>query len=283
MKRHWKKILLGLLAVVFIVGGIVLYQFKFKEYDVADEEIEKITDEDYEIELPDGTTIGGDEDGEIEEGSESGGEGASVAAGDSSDGGSNGDSSSSEGSETVAGSGQVAGTSTSGAGDASVGGKGSVAGTSGGKGSSSGSAGSATGSGSGGGSGAGSAAPGGSSPGGQLSVAEIKGKYTPSFASLQSQANGRIDSLVGRALGEYNEKKNSGESISYGYFYQKYMGAANSLESQTDATFNKLIGALEGELQRNGYDKSYAQSFRDQYNSEKEARRNSIIKKAMNR
>ncbi|NYF23628.1 hypothetical protein [Sporosarcina sp. JAI121] len=57
--------------------------------------------------------------------------------------------------------------------------------------------------------------------------------------------------------------------MSYGYFYTKYEGAANGLEANTDAVFAGGIKAVEKDLAANGYDKSYAQSFTDDYNAEK--------------
>lgn len=281
IKRHWKKVLLGLFAVVLVVGGYLLYQFQFKEYDVADEEVEKITDEDYTIELPDGTNIGGDNDGaSANEGDPKAGEDAS-ASGESGAGSASGadDKATDDGSDKIVSTEGTPG----GAGSAAVAGVSQTSSENQGSGNSSGSkSGTSAGSGSGGSTGSGSAdstQPSGSKP----TVAAIKNKYAPSFESLQSQAHGKINSLVGRAKAEYSEKKSNGESISYGYFYQKYMGAAASLEGQTDAVFNQLIGAVESELQQNGYSKEYAQSFRDQYKAEKESMRSSIISSAMNR
>lgn len=281
MKRHWKKVLLGLVAVALLIGGFVLYQFQFKEYDVADEEVEKITDEDYTIELPDGTNIGGDNDGaSANEGDPEAGE-AAPASGESGAGSASG----ADGEATVDGTDKIVSTegTPGGAGSAAVAGVSQTSSENQGSGNSSGSkSGTSAGAGSGGSTGSGSAdstQPSGSKP----TVAAIKNKYAPSFESLQSQAHGKINSLVGRAKAEYSEKKSNGESISYGYFYQKYMGAAASLEGQTDAVFNQLIGAVESELQQNGYSKEYAQSFRDQYQAEKESMRSSIISSAMNR
>ena len=112
-------------------------------------------------------------------------------------------------------------------------------------------------------------------------VASIKQKYAPTFGALQSQADGKLNALVGRAKSEYSTKKANGESIDFGYFYNKYVGAANGLEAQTDAVFNGVISAVQKDLTANGYDKSYAQSFIDEYNAKKKARRDSLLSKAM--
>jgi hypothetical protein len=54
----------------------------------------------------------------------------------------------------------------------------------------------------------------------KVTAESIKAKYRPVFESLQSQANGQLDALVGAAISEYKTKQANGESISYSYFYQ---------------------------------------------------------------
>ena len=103
------------------------------------------------------------------------------------------------------------------------------------------------------------------------------------MSNLQAQANGRIDALVGRALAEYQGKKASGESVNYAYFYNKYSSAASELEGRTDTVFYQLISVIEKELESNGYGKSHAQSLVSEYEAQKEARRDALLNKAMNR
>ena len=113
-------------------------------------------------------------------------------------------------------------------------------------------------------------------------VASIKQKYTPLFQNLQSQAESKVSSLIGRAQAEYSSKKMNGESVSFGYFYNKYMGAASGLEASTDAAFENLLAAVEQDLENNGFNKSYAASFRNEYSASKEALRSELYKKALN-
>ena len=63
--RILKWLLLSLGVVILLGGSYVLYEFKFKTYDVADEDVERIVDEGYEIELPDGTSMKVGKDGNI--------------------------------------------------------------------------------------------------------------------------------------------------------------------------------------------------------------------------
>ncbi|CAG9608496.1 hypothetical protein [Pseudoneobacillus rhizosphaerae] len=111
-------------------------------------------------------------------------------------------------------------------------------------------------------------------------VKQIKDLYRPVFKSLQSQANGKIDSLVSRAIGEYRAQQSNGESISYSYFYQKYSSAGKELEAKTDGAFNYIYTALEKELKNNGYSTSHAKDFRDQYEVSKKERESLLLAKA---
>ena len=65
MKKKLKIFLSVFVIILVAAGSYLLYTFKFKEYDVADEEVEQIVKDPYEIELPDGTKLTLDEDGEV--------------------------------------------------------------------------------------------------------------------------------------------------------------------------------------------------------------------------
>jgi hypothetical protein len=112
-------------------------------------------------------------------------------------------------------------------------------------------------------------------------AAAIIEKYKPTFHELESQADGKLNSLVSYAFSEYSSKKASGEKVSYGYFYSKYTSAAETLEAGTDAAFNYVYNALVNELKKSGYSANEAQSIKDQYNSMKKQRRSALMSKAM--
>ncbi|MFJ7970208.1 hypothetical protein [Psychrobacillus sp. NPDC096389] len=112
-------------------------------------------------------------------------------------------------------------------------------------------------------------------------VATIKGKYRPALEGLETQADDKINALVGHAVAEYQDKKASGEKVDFGYFYNKYMTAASDLEANTDTIFQAVLDAVEKDLAANGYDKSYAQSFKDEYEATKKARRDNLLSKAL--
>lgn len=222
MKRVWKYILLVFVLLVVSIGGYGLYIFKFKEYDVADPEVEEIIEDPYVITLPDGTEIVVDKEGNIIE------ERKDEPAEENSDGAQNEDTQSEDPTPSENDPNQVTGDSEQ----------------------------------------------------QRLTVSEIKEKYIPSLKELENQANSNLDALIQKAYDEYSAKRANGESIDIGYFYNKYMGAANGLEARTDAAFNALMTIIENELEENGYSKAHAQSLRDDYNAAKEERRSNLLKKA---
>ena len=296
MKKHWKKIILVLGVLFLCVVGYLIYLFQFKEYDVADEQVDEITKENYEVELPDGSKIIVDGEGnvieqEAGEGAEDGSEGSATDTASGDDGEEGSETDGSEGSSSSDGSTGTstgtAGSSTSNGGTTS-GGSDKAAGTSG-SGSSSENTGSngsdsaGSGSGSAGGSGnsgSGDSGSGSDSGSGKVTVAQIKQKYEPSLADIEGQANARINGLVGRAKSEYDTKKANGESISYGYFYNKYMSAATELEGRTDTVFYAVLGSMKKELKANGLAESHADSLVSEYEARKEQRKSDLISKA---
>lgn len=276
MKKHWKKILGAFLALSLIVGGYLIYIFQFKEYDIADSEVTEITRETYKIDLPDGSSIELDEEGNIVESSDTN----TIPAGSTNNGTSSGNGTTNDDSTTGTNTGSTGSTDSSSSNSGKTSSNGGSSGSTGSTGSNS-SGGSSNDSNNGDSSSDG-ANTGNNSDGG-VTVASIKQKYEPVMSSLQSQANSRIDALVGRAYSEYQGKKANGESVNYAYFYNKYTSAASELESRTDKVFYSVISVIEKELVANGYGKTHAQSLISEYEAEKEARRNALIDKAMNR
>jgi hypothetical protein len=112
-------------------------------------------------------------------------------------------------------------------------------------------------------------------------AASIMAKYQPAFEDLESQANGKLDSLLSYAFDEYQTKKAKGEDISYFYFYSKYSHAARTLEANTDASFDVIYNALVKELVRSGYSADEAKPLKDHYLSLKKQRSSAILGKAM--
>ncbi|MBS7345598.1 MAG: hypothetical protein KIG60_08150 [Caryophanon sp.] len=65
--KKWKWFLVIVLVLFLAIGGTALYFFKFKTYDVADEKVDAVLEENFELELPDGTVVVVDKDGNIVE------------------------------------------------------------------------------------------------------------------------------------------------------------------------------------------------------------------------
>lgn len=260
----WFKRLLVVFGIVFLLGGsYVIYLLKFKDYDIADSEVTEITKETFNIELPDGSTIELDEDGNIVESD------ASENTGSTEDE----ETESSTGTSTNTNDGNTSSTEGSSSGSEGTSNTGKNETTSGNGGSTDGSNGSSNG-------GSTSTPP---SDVDRVTVASIKDKYEPVMSSLQGQATSRIDALVGRAYSEYQAKKANDESVNYAYFYNKYSSAAAELEGRTDKVFYQIVGVIENELKANNLAASHAQSFITQYEKEKEARRSALLDKAINR
>ncbi|WP_252501988.1 hypothetical protein [Sporosarcina sp. Marseille-Q4943] len=246
MKKKWKISIAVVSAIVLGAGAYLAYIFKFKEYDVADVEVQEIIANPYEIELPDGSKLVIGEDGSVNQL-----EGNTVAKGEKGGGSPDGESEVGDSGESSSTGGNTVGVTppkSESKGTSTNSSKQPVSTTETNK---------------------------------KVTVADVKGKYEPVFKQLEGQADAKINSLIGRAKKEYSDKKANGESISYGYFYNKYMSAANNLEANTDAAFYGVIKAVEAELAANGYNKSYAQSFIDEYEATKKARRDGILKKAV--
>ncbi|MFJ8064777.1 hypothetical protein ACIQYS_09105 [Psychrobacillus sp. NPDC096426] len=223
-----KIFLIATVVIILGAGGYLLYMFKFKEYDVADEEVSEIVADPYKVELPDGSMLVIDENGEVVEETAT--------------------------SETVMTSAstteeKLAGM-TAGPGTGSTSTVNNTTGTT-------------------------------TSSTEKPTVASIKDKYRPALEGLEAQADSKIKALIGRAVSEYNGKIENGEKVDFGYFYNKYTAAAGNLEARTDTFFYAVLGAAEKDLVANGYDKTYAQSFKDEYEATKKARRDGILKKVL--
>lgn len=226
MKKKWKYILLVIVLLVLCVGGYALYVFKYKEYDVADEQVEKLSEETFVLELPDGTQVVVDGEGNVVEEKQSTSTAPVTATG-------NENATQQQDQQQQTNTGEENPTNpTDGTATTVI---------------------------------------------EKPTVSSIKDKYDGTFASLESQATAKLNNLIGLAKSEYVTKKANGEKINYGYFYSKYVGAAEGLEASTDAVFNILLARVEAELEVNGFNKSYAQSLRDDYEAAKQARRDSLL------
>lgn len=247
--KKWKIVLIAFLVLIIGAASYIVYELKFKTYDVADAEVENIVNQNFQIELPDGTIAEVDHVGNVTVINEDGtvttykdlaqltnsinnqtnnltNETTSSTNGTSSNSNSseqNGSSSSSN-AQTNRSSNKVE----------------------------------------------------------RVTVATIKSKYEPTMKMLEDQTRSRLNALIGQAKDEYTTKKNNGEKISYGYFYRKYSGAAENLEASTDAAVAALIKAVEAELTANGFASSHAATLTEQYNATKEKLRSELMKKTIN-
>lgn len=110
---------------------------------------------------------------------------------------------------------------------------------------------------------------------------ELLDQYRFIFEDLQTQATEKLDQLISVALNEYRDLRENDERINYLDLFQKYSGAAEELEDQTDDTFHELYDSLKQELKSNDLDPKAASSFKTQYEEEKASWKNSIITDVM--
>lgn len=281
--RKFVKIMLIIVLFLALIGGGTFYYFtKMKKYDVADEKVDEILEDPYSIAFPEGTPlpegVQKDEQGLVivdEEGRFVLNDGTVMSSDEWF--------SSPEYAKAVSGP----------AGNSEPGSAGNTSGSS----NTASSAGSTSGS--GGSNGSASASPnnssttgsapagnstdasGGSSPSSpeRVTAAVIKQRYASSFESLQGQVEGQLGGLIGQAKSEYAAKKAAGETINPAYFYQKYSGAATSVEAKTDSAFNSLYNAMKSELSANGLSTSTAEEYKQQYEAAKEARKSELLSK----
>jgi len=248
MKKAFKIILTVAIVLLLGIGATVYYYLQVKEYDVADEKVEEITKSDYQIELP-----GIEDDGAVASESADGDGNAAVEASETTTDSGSSDkkvsSNSSAPAEDESGSDEDSGDSEK---------KVTEGQNKDGKSSSNKDNTKKT----------------------AITIESIKAAYRPVFESLESQANAKIDGLVSAAYGEYKAKKESGESVSFTYFYRKYTAAGQELESNTDETFHYVYNALEKDLKKHGLNASEATEFKTQYENAKKARQNALIEKA---
>ena len=120
-------------------------------------------------------------------------------------------------------------------------------------------------------------------PTAKVTVADIKKKYEPVIISFYSQMYAKHHSVIDRVKDEYSTKKEAEESFNYAYMYRKYMGIADTFEAKTDFMFNGIIESLEKDLAANGYSNVYSKSFKDEYEAGKKERRDEIFSEALGR
>ena len=244
------------MALIVVSGGYLLYLFQFKEYDVADDQIDEILEDPYNVVLPKGTKLlidhtdgKGDKlvkvhlviEEEKQEGEQSE-DGTTLSFADT--GLSNATTS-----EEAAGNSSVdRPSSLSTFEDDSP-----------------------------------NADADNPMPTAKVTVAEIKKKYKPVIISFYSQMYAKHHSVIDHVKDEYSIKKEAGESFSHAYMYRKYMGIADSFEVKTDFMFNGIMGSLEKDLSANGYNEAYSKSFTDEYEAGKKERRNEIFSEALGR
>lgn len=251
MKKYWKQIAIGLSVVFLAIAGYLVYAFEVKDYDTADEEVDKITKDEIKIDLPDDTTITVDEEGDVtteekeedEEKKEDEEKDEETTKEKSADTGSTGSASTATAANNSTSSSATPAKAS--ASNGSSNNTNSSYNNNNGKGSD------------------------------RVTVSQIKNRYDTSLYRLEDTANDRLDSLVSRAKTEYQNDDN----VSYARYYNKYASAAKELENRADAAFYAIVAVMARDLQANGLAASHTDSVINEYENTKKQRKNALMKK----
>jgi hypothetical protein len=239
-----KKILLLFGIVLILAAGYLIYLFGFKDYQVADEEVDLITKEEYVIELADGSKIVLDKHGNLirhlpesdgASATEKPGEGVSSVESNSLAVASAASENEKAGSaEEKKKNGQLKTKKASNSTEAKK---------------------------------------------GKATVKDIQKKYEPAISDIERQANDSLNNLIDAAKEEYFEMEANDQKISYPYFYNKYSAAAATLEKRTDQIFYSLLDIIEQDLKSNGLPATLTESLSKQYENRKDKLRKDVLKK----
>lgn len=107
---------------------------------------------------------------------------------------------------------------------------------------------------------------------GKPSLEEIKAEYHSIFSELEAQETSKVDQLLVQAKADLVSNKASVAEL-----VAKYEEAANFMEQNADRTFNTIYAQLEYDLERYGYSKNEATSFRQTYNAKKQERYSRVL------
>ncbi|MGI8315492.1 hypothetical protein [Halobacillus mangrovi] len=113
-----------------------------------------------------------------------------------------------------------------------------------------------------------------------FSEEEIVEPYRKTYKELIGEAESRIDGIVSEAEKEFVEKKQSGEDISYSYFFNKYTSAADRLEASTDEAFEEIYKPMKTRLEEQGYESEAAEDLKREYQETKKGWRDSLMRSA---
>ncbi|MDN7244550.1 hypothetical protein [Planococcus shenhongbingii] len=111
-----------------------------------------------------------------------------------------------------------------------------------------------------------------------ITVKDIEKKYEPAIADIERQANNSLNNLIDLAKNEYLEMEANDQKISYPYFYNKYSAAASKLEKRTDQIFYAVMDIMEQDLKSKNLPTSLSDTLSKKYESRKAQLRKDILK-----
>lgn len=115
----------------------------------------------------------------------------------------------------------------------------------------------------------------------QQMEAKIINKYSGQFSSLKNEFEGKIHALIDEAKAEYYGIPEADRSDAKWSLGLKYLKKGKALEEACDDRFNKILDQMKAELKANHLSDEGVKAAQEQYNSEKSARRKTLLSKAM--
>ncbi|MDD4627392.1 MAG: hypothetical protein PHP87_09990 [Syntrophomonas sp.] len=111
---------------------------------------------------------------------------------------------------------------------------------------------------------------------------EIVEKYLPRLDALQQLSTSRLETLVATAYQEYQEQRKSG-SVNRVALAQKYMAAAERLESNIDKSFYSTVEQMKAELEENKHSTAIVDDIKKEYEKAKSSKRQELLKRMQNK
>jgi len=114
------------------------------------------------------------------------------------------------------------------------------------------------------------------SDGGDSLRSQIEQKYISRLQSLASGYEGKLNSLISAALGEYNAAKKENPNADISPLINKYYSAGKALEAECDSQFYSVLASFESELRAHSFPLDAAVRAKETYEARKSARSGQI-------
>lgn len=109
---------------------------------------------------------------------------------------------------------------------------------------------------------------------------EIEVYYITKLRTTCGSYEGRLNSLISSALGEYTAARRQGQKVSAVSLARKYVAAGNALERECDAEFYAILADFKAELRKNSFPLDKTWEAQREYERAKAAYKKQILSSA---